>query len=495
MSHDRDLVLAIDQGTTGSTCLLVDAELRVLARATHEYPQHFPQPGWVEHEPEQIWESVVRAISDVLARAGTDARRIAAIGVTNQRETSLVWQRDNGRPIHRAIVWQDRRTADRCAELRAAGTQDRVRALTGLVLDPYFSGTKLAWMLDHVDGARAAAAAGKLAAGTIDTYLVWRLTAGRVHATEPSNASRTMLWPLAGGGWSDEMCELLRVPKAMLAEVRPCTAEFGRTQGVPGLPDGVPIHGIAGDQQAALFGQACHAPAQAKCTYGTGAFMVLNTGERIVPSEHGLLTSVAWQIGATTTYCLEGSSFMAGAVVQWLRDGLGIIAKSSDVEALAASVPDSGGVVLVPAHAGLGAPHWRADARGLVRGITRGTTKAHLARAALEGIALQISDLAEAMAADFGAPLEVLRVDGGAAANDLLMQMQCDLLGVPLDRPTVLEATGMGAAALAGLGIGLWSDLAALGRAWQRDTQFRPGGDPQRLAALRLAWREAIACA
>ncbi len=495
MSHDRDLVLAIDQGTTGSTCLLVDRELRVLARCNHEYPQHFPQPGWVEHEPNQIWDSVVSAIGDVLAKAGVDARRIAAIGVTNQRETSLVWQRDGGRPIHRAIVWQDRRTADRCAELRAAGHADRVRAVTGLVLDPYFSATKLAWLLDHVDGARAAASAGKLAAGTIDTFLVWRLTGGSVHATEPSNASRTMLWPLAGGGWSDEMCELLRVPKSMLAEVRPCTAEFGRTKGVPGLPDGVPIHGIAGDQQAALFGQACYAPAQAKCTYGTGAFVVLNTGDRIVPSEHGLLTSVAWQIGDATTYCLEGSAFMAGAVVQWLRDGLGIIAKSSDVEALARSVDDSGGVVLVPAHAGLGAPHWRPDARGLVRGLTRGTTKAHLARAALEGIALQIADLVQAMAADHGTPLDVLRVDGGAAANDLLMQMQSDLLGVRLDRPTVLEATGLGAAALAGLGVGMFRDLAALERAWQRDRSFEPAGDPRELAALREAWRIAVASA
>jgi glycerol kinase len=495
MSHDRDLVLAIDQGTTGSTCLLVDTELRVLARCNHEYPQHFPQPGWVEHEPDQIWDSVVKSIGDVLARSGVDARRIAAIGVTNQRETSLVWQRDGGRPIHRAIVWQDRRTADRCAELRAAGHSDRVRAVTGLVLDPYFSATKLAWLLDHVDGARAAANAGKLAAGTIDTFLVWRLTGGAVHATEPSNASRTMLWPLAGGGWSGEMCELLRVPEAMLAEVRPCTAEFGRTKGVPGLPDGVPIHGIAGDQQAALFGQACYAPAQAKCTYGTGAFVVLNTGARIVPSEHGLLTSVAWQIDDATTYCLEGSAFMAGAVVQWLRDGLGIISKSSDVEALAKSVPDSGGVVLVPAHAGLGAPHWRPDARGLIRGITRGTTKAHIARAALEGIALQIADLVLAMAADYGAPLEVLRVDGGAAANDLLMRIQSNLLGVRLDRPTVLEATGMGAAALAGLGVGLWRDLEALGRAWQRDRSFHPGGDPAELDGLRAAWRVAVASA
>ena len=495
MTNARDLILAIDQGTTGSTCLLVDAELQVVAKHNHEFPQHFPQPGWVEHDPDEVWSSIVRAIADVLAKSGVAPSRIAAIGVTNQRETSLLWDRKSGAAIHRAIVWQDRRTASRCEELQAAGHGDRVRALTGLVLDPYFSATKLAWALDHVDGARAKAQSGALAAGTIDTYLVWRLTGGASHVTEPSNASRTMLWPLVGGGWSDELCELLRVPRAVLPEVRPCTAEFGRTKGVPGLPDGIPIHGIAGDQQAALFGQACFATAQAKCTYGTGAFVVLNTGERIVPSQHGLLTSVAWQIGERTTWCLEGSSFMAGAVVQWLRDGLGIIESALEVEALARRVPDAGGVVLVPGHAGLGAPHWRPHARGLIRGITRGTTKAHLARAALEGVALQIGDLVDAMVADLGEPLAVLRVDGGAAANDLLMQMQADLLGVPLDRPQMLEATGLGAAALAGLGVGLWSDLDALARTWRRERRFEPAGDATALAQLRAAWREAIACA
>jgi glycerol kinase len=490
-----DLILAIDQGTTGSTCLVVDTSLRVLARATHEFPQHFPRPGWVEHDPEELWASVMQAIADVLAKPEVSAGRIAAIGITNQRETSLVWDRKDGRPLHRALVWQDRRTADACEALKAAGHESRVRALTGLVLDPYFSATKLAWVLDHVDGARARAEAGALAAGTIDTYLLWRLTGGTVHATEPSNASRTLLWPLAGGGWSDEMCALLRVPKALLPRVQPCAGEFGRTRGVPGLPDGIPICGIAGDQQSALFGQACFTEGQAKCTYGTGAFALLNTGPRVVTSEHGLLSTVAWQLGDVTTYCLEGSSFMAGAVVQWLRDQLGIIERSGDVEALARSVDDSGGVVLVPGHAGLGAPHWRPHARGLIRGITRGTGRGHLARAALEGIALQIADLLEAMAADLGAPVERLRVDGGAAANDLLMQLQADLLGIPLDRPTMLETTALGAISLAGLGVGLWPDTAALEAAWKRDRQFSPAGDPATLAALREAWRTAIACA
>ncbi len=490
-----DVILAVDQGTTGSTCLLLDDSMRLLARHTHEFPQHFPEPGRVEHEPGDIWDSVCRAIADVLDRSGIATSRIAAIGITNQRETSLVWRRDDGAPIHRAIVWQDRRTADICEALAKAGHADEVRSTTGLVLDPYFSATKLAWILDHTEGARAAAERGELVAGTVDTYLLWRMTGGKVHATEPSNASRTMLWPLVGGGWSPRMCELLRVPQTMLPEVHPCTASFGTTAGVPGLPDGIPIHGIAGDQQAALFGQACFAPAQAKCTYGTGAFMVMNTGPRIVPSSHGLLTSVAWQIGEQTTWCLEGSSFMAGAVVQWLRDGLGIIAAAADVQALAASVPDSGGVVLVPGHAGLGAPHWRAHARGLIRGISRGTTKAHIARAALEGIALQIADLALAMAADLGQPLDLLRVDGGAAANDLMMQLQSDLLGVPLDRPQMLEATGLGAAALAGLGVGMFRDLDELAAKWQRDRRFEPSEDRSAYDDLRARWAEAIACA
>lgn len=490
-----DLILAIDQGTTGSTCLLVDPTLRVLARATREFPQHFPRPGWVEHDPDELYGSVLGAIADVLAQTGVDTGRIAAVGITNQRETSLVWERDSGRPLHRALVWQDRRTAQACEALRAAGHEETVRARTGLVLDPYFSATKLAWVLDHVPGARARATTGQLAAGTIDTYLVWRMTAGAAHVTEPSNASRTLLWPLAGGGWDDDLCRLLDVPRALLPDVLPSIARFGHTRGVPGLPDGLPICGIAGDQQAALFGQACFAAGEAKCTYGTGAFAVLNTGDTPVASRHGLLTTVAWQIGERTTYALEGSSFMAGAVVQWLRDGLGFVTKAAEIEALAASVPDSGGVVLVPAHAGLGAPYWRPHARGLIAGITRGTTRAHIARAALEGIALQIADLLRAMSADIGGPLKVLRVDGGAAANDLLMQLQADLLGVPIARPTMLEATALGAVFLAGLGAGVWSDTAALSAAWQQDREFTPHAPSPALEALRRAWERAVALA
>lgn len=487
-----DLILAIDQGTTGSTCLLVDGALNVVGRASRPFPQHFPQPGWVEHDPKELWDSVCGAVADVLEASGADPGSIVGIGITNQRETSVLWDRKTGEPIHRAIVWQDRRTADTCAELREAGHEKTIRETTGLVVDPYFSGTKIAWALDHVDGARARAQAGELAAGTIDTFLVHRLTGGAAHVTEPSNACRTLLWPLEGGGWSDAMCDLLRVPKAILPEVRPCTAAFGTTRGVPGLPDGIPIHGMAGDQQAALFGQACFEPGEAKCTYGTGAFVLLNTGTKAVPSAHRLLTSVAWQIGDETTYCLEGSSFMAGAVVQWLRDGLGIIESAPEIEALARSVDSSDGVVLVPAHAGLGAPHWRAEARGLIRGLTRGTGRGHLARAALEGMALQITELLEAMVADLGDPLRALKVDGGAAANDLLMQIQADLLGVTLRRPTMLEATALGATFLAGMGVGLWADREALRNTWKQDRAFEPAGDAGALRLLRDNWARAV---
>ncbi len=495
MTDATDLILAIDQGTTGSTCLLVDASMRVHGRATVEFSQHFPRPGWVEHDPGELWASVCAALHQALEAAGADPGRIKAIGITNQRETSLIWDRSDGEPLHRAIVWQDRRTAPACVRLREGGHEATIREVTGLVPDPYFSGTKLAWVLDEVEGARTRAEAGELAAGTIDTYLLWRLSGGVVHATEPSNASRTMLWPLRGGGWSDAMCDLIGVPKAMLPAVHPSAHRFGTTSGVPGLPDGIPICGIAGDQQAALFGQACFEVGEAKCTYGTGAFVVMNTGTKIVPSKHGLLTSVAWTVGEETTYCLEGSSFMAGAVVQWLRDEMGFFSSAAEVEALARTVDDAGGVVLVPAHAGLGAPHWKPEARGLIRGLTRGTGRAHIARAALEGMALQITELLDAMTADLGAPLAGLRVDGGAAANDLLMQIQADLLGLPLQRPKMLEATALGAVSLAGLGAGLWTDTSALRDAWVEDRTFTPAGDAKALAELRAAWAEAVAMA
>jgi glycerol kinase len=488
-----DLLLAIDQGTTGTTCLLINRELEVLAKGYAEFEQHFPQPGWVEHDPDQLWGSVLAAMRSALE--GHDATRIAAIGITNQRETSLIWDRASSDPIHRALVWQDRRTADRCAELKASGHEDMVRERTGLVLDPYFSGTKLAWTLDHVPGARARAEAGALAAGTIDTYLLWRLSGGTRHATEVSNASRTLLWGLegrAGDDWDAQMCELIGVPTAILPEVLSSTARFAETRDVAGLPDGIPVHGIAGDQQAALFGQACYQRGEAKCTYGTGAFVMLNTGSEIVRSSHGMLTTVGWQIGEDLTYCLEGSAFMAGAVVQWLRDMLGFFETAPEIEALATSVPDSGGVVLVPAHAGLGAPHWRPDARGLLSGLTRGTSRAHISRAALEGIALEVADLLDAMAKDLGAPLSELRVDGGAAANNFLMQLQADLLGIPLARPKMLESTALGATFLAGLGAGLWADKAALQEAWSCDRRFEPSAAAASLDALRAAWNRAL---
>ncbi|MDJ0761388.1 MAG: glycerol kinase GlpK [Myxococcota bacterium] len=487
-----DLILAIDQGTTGTTCLLVDAELNVVARANRPFPQHFPRPGWVEHDPEELWQSVLEAISDAVSTCDTGADRIAAIGITNQRETSLMWERQAGKPIHRALVWQDRRTADACEALKTAGHGDRIRQLTGLVLDPYFSATKMAWLLDNVPGARQKAEAGALAAGTVDTFLVWQLTCGAAHVTEPSNASRTMLWPLNGSGWSEELLALFQIPSALLPEVRSCTEIFGTTRGVPGLRDGIPISGIAGDQQSALFGQACFQPGQAKCTFGTGAFAMLNTGEAPVVSSHGLLTTVGWQIGEHTTYCLEGSAFMAGALVQWLRDGLGFFERSDQIEPLAASVPDSAGVVVVPAHAGLGAPHWRPEARGLISGLTRGVTRAHIARAALEGIALQNADLLEAMAADRGTPLTALRVDGGAAANDLLMQLQADFLNTRLERPTVLETTALGAVFLAGLGVGIWQDTRTLANAWKLDRDFTPVMDPTTVEQLRRGWHQAV---
>ena len=461
----KDLILAIDQGTTGTTVLVVDQKLTVRARGYREFAQIYPQPGEVEHDPEAIWASVTGALADALGP--TDADRVAAIGITNQRETTLLWERDGGRPVANAIVWQDRRTAPQCAELKAAGHEAFVRQHTGLVLDPYFSATKIKWLLENVTGLRDRAEAGEIAFGTVDTFLVWRLSGGRVHATDVSNASRTLLFDLETLRFSDDLCEIFDVPSQILPEVRPSSGRFAETRGVPGLPDGIPIAGVAGDQQAALFGQDCVDTGDAKCTFGTGAFLLMNVGPRPTLSQRGMLATVAWTLGedvgtgntvgpaARTAYALEGSAFIAGALVQWLRDGLGIIAKASEVEALARSVPDSGGVTIVPALAGLGAPHWRPEARGLISGITRGTTKAHLARAALEAIALQNVDLLRAMQADAGRAVNNLRVDGGAAANDLLMQIQSDLLGMQIFRPEMVESTALGAAKLAARAIGL----------------------------------------
>jgi glycerol kinase len=484
-------VLALDQGTTSSRAIVFDEAGSVVAMAQREFRQIFPRPGWVEHDPREIWESQLAVAREVLTGAGLAAGDVAALGITNQRETTLVWDRATGEPVANAVVWQDRRTAEACAELKRAGHEELFRARTGLVLDPYFSGTKLAWLLDHVPGAREGAEGGRLAFGTIDSWLLWNLTGGRLHTTDVTNASRTLLWDLHTGEWSAELAAILGVPLGMLPEVRASSEIYGET-----LPDlfgaPIPIAGVAGDQQAALFGQACLAPGMVKNTYGTGCFLLMNTGGRPVRPEAGLLATPAWRLGARTEYALEGSVFVAGAVVQWLRDGLGVIRSAAEVEALAASVPDAGGVVLVPAFTGLGAPHWDPYARGALLGITRGTTAGHLARAALEGIAFQVADVLEAMAADSGVPVAELRVDGGAAANDLLMQMQADLAGVPVVRPRVRETTALGAAYLAGLAVGVWKSPDEIAARWQAERRFAPRLDPAAAAARREQWRRGV---
>lgn len=456
-----ELLLAIDQGTTGTTSLVLDTAGVTRGRATREFRQHFPRPGLVEHEPEEIWQSVVDSVAEALASASISGSDIAAIGITNQRETTVLWDRASDKPVHRAIVWQDRRTADICAKLRAEGHEPAVKKTTGLVLDPYFSGTKVAWLLNNVEGARERANAGQLAFGTIDSYLVWRLSGGTsggapVHVTDVTNASRTLLMNLETLDWDDAMLALFDVPRAVLPKIVDSAAHIAKTKGFPHLPDGTPITGIAGDQQAALFGQACFGVGDAKCTYGTGAFVLVNTGHRAIMSRFGLLTTVGWKIGSDVVFALEGSSFIAGAAVQWLRDGLGLIKTAADIEPLARTVAGSDGVTFVPALAGLGAPYWDADARGVLCGITRGTTAAHLARATLEGVAFQVTDLLRAMGDDLGKPLAKMRVDGGAAKNDLLMQYQADFAATTIERPIELESTARGAAMLAGVGAGLF---------------------------------------
>ena len=485
-------VLAIDAGTTGVTALVLDNRLSVKGKANLEFRQIFPRPGWVEHDLEDIWAATLKVIGLALRQAAAKPADLQAIGITNQRETTLLWDRRSGRPIHNAIVWQDRRTAGMCNELKAQGKEPWVREKTGLVLDAYFSGTKLRWLLDNVKGARARAESGDLCFGTIDSALLWKLTGGAVHATDVTNASRTLLMDLSKRTWDDQLCALFGVPKAVLPEIGPSAGVFGHTKGVRGLPDGIPIAGIAGDQQSAMVGQACFAEGEAKCTYGTGAFLLMNAGPRKVTSKHGLLGTVAWQIGDDVAYALEGSAFIAGAVVQWLRDGLGLFKKSGEVEALARSVPDSGGVTFVPALAGLGAPHWRQEARGLICGIDRGVTKAHIARAALEGVAFEIYDLAQAMAQDIGKPMPMFRVDGGASANDLLMQFQSDLLMTPIERPQMIETTALGAAFLAGLGTGMWAGLKELKNAWRAGKQFRPKMKSDVREAHLARWKNAV---
>ncbi len=486
----RDLVLAIDQGTTGSTGLLLDRDLRVLATHNVEFPNHYPQPGHVEHDVGEIWASIEGAVTGALAKAGVDAERLAAIGITNQRETSVFWDKDTGAPLHRALVWQDRRTADRCQQLEDDGLEARFKQGTGLVLDPYFSGTKAAWVLDNVAGAREQAAAGQALFGTIDSWLTWRLCGA--HITDPSNASRTLMMDLESLDWDPELLDILGVPRACLPRIGDSSEVYGETRGVGFLPDGIPVAGVIGDQQGALFGQACFAQGMAKCTYGTGAFVLLNTGADKVYSDNGMLTTVAWRVGGDVSYALEGSAFIAGAAVQWLRDGLGILTTAAEIEGLAASVPDSGGVTFVPALAGLGAPHWRPDARGLLSGVTGGTTKAHVCRAVLEGIALQIGDILRAMSADLGRPLTELRVDGGAARNDLLMQFQADVLGTRCVRPTQLETTALGSAFLAGLAVGVWESPAAVSEAWAQDRAFEASLTQDDLAATLARWQAAV---
>jgi glycerol kinase len=485
-------LLAIDQGTTGSTALVVTLDGQTLGRKNVEFPQHFPKPGWVEHDPEDIWKSAREACEGALAAARVAGTEIAAIGITNQRETTLVWDKKTGAPIHRAIVWQCRRTAEMCDGLKKAGHEPRIREKTGLVVDAYFSGTKIAWILDQVSGARARADKGELAFGTVDTFLIHRLTGGAEHVTDVTNASRTLLMNLARCVWDPELCATLRVPESVLPKIVGSAEIVGRTKGAGFLPDGIPIAGIAGDQQAALFGQACFAEGDAKCTYGTGAFALMNIGARPTLSKKGLVTTVAWRIGEQTTYALEGSAFIAGAAVQWLRDGLGIIKSAKEIEALARTVPSSDGVSFVPALAGLGAPYWDQGARGVITGLTRGSTAAHLARATLEGIALEVHDLLAAMIEDAGRPLARLRVDGGAAANELLMQFQADIAGVTVERPADIESTGRGAAMLAGVGAGLAS-VDAAAKMLKIDKTFAPAMAADVRTKHVAQWKDAVA--
>ncbi|CUH40332.1 Glycerol kinase [Jannaschia seosinensis] len=481
-------ILAIDQGTTSSRAILFNESLRPVASAQEEFPQHYPDSGWVEHDPEDIWQSVVRTCRDAVAQAGIDASDVAAIGITNQRETTLVWNRKTGEPIHRAIVWQDRRTAGFCRE--HAAHEAMVTERTGLILDPYFSGTKVRWILDNVEGARAAAEAGELAFGTVDSFLIWKLTGGAAHVTDATNASRTMLYDIHRGDWSAEVCEMLGVPLSMLPEVRDCAADFGTTDF---LGPKIPVLGVAGDQQAATLGQACFEKGMMKSTYGTGCFALLNTGTKPVASQNRLLTTVAYQLDGQPTYALEGSIFIAGAVVQWLRDELGIIAAASDTQALAERADPKQRLYLVPAFTGLGAPHWDPEARGAIFGLTRGTGAAEFARAALESVGYQSRDLLEAMRADMGGLGEtVLRVDGGMVPSEWAMQFLADILGAPVDRPEISETTALGAAWLAGMRAGIYGGPEEFARSWALDRRFEPVMEPKERDARYAGWTDAV---
>ena len=489
-------LLALDQGTSSSRSIVFDPRGRIVAQAQQELPQIYPRPGWVEHDPREIWRTQLATAQDALRQAGITAREVRALGITNQRETTVLWNRRTGQPVHHAIVWQDRRAEPACAQLREQGHAAAIQAKTGLLIDAYFSGTKLQWLLDHVPRARDAAEAGELAFGTVDSWLIWQLTGGKRHVTDVSNASRTMLFNVHTNQWDDELLQLLRIPRALMPEVLPSASDFGATDAAL-LGGPIAIGGVAGDQQSALFGQACFTAGMAKNTYGTGCFMLMHTGSRFQKSENGLLTTSAAQAGRSPEYAMEGSVFVGGAVVQWLRDGLRAISASSEVQSLAESVPDSGGVMMVPAFTGLGAPYWKPDARGTITGLTRGTTIAHIARAALESIAYQSAALLAAMSRDAvaagGAPVSELRVDGGACVNDLLMQFQADLLGIPVVRPAVVETTALGAAYLAGLASGVYASTDELSALWQAERRFTPTLPRSQAEALMARWEHAVA--
>ncbi len=485
-------ILALDQGTTSSRAILFDQAGRPVEIAQKEFTQYYPHPGWVEHDAEEIWSAQYGVLAEVLAKKNIDTRQVAAIGITNQRETTIVWDRASGRPIHRAIVWQDRRTAEYCDQLKAEGHSDMIRERTGLVIDAYFSATKLKWILDHVPGARASAEKGELAFGTVDSWLAWKLSAGKLHITDSTNASRTLLLNIHTGEWDPELLKLFNIPAAILPEVASSSEVYGSTGSLVTPGAGISIAGIAGDQQAALFGQLCTRPGMVKNTYGTGCFMLMHTGAQAVRSKNNLLTTIAWKMNGRIEYALEGSIFIAGAVVQWLRDGLHLIRSSGEVEALAARVEDTEGVYMIPAFAGLGAPHWNQYARGSLFGMTRGTNQAHIARAALESIAYQTYDVLKAMEADAGIPIAELRVDGGATANNLLMQFQSDILQAPVIRPTVVETTALGAAYLAGLAVGYWDSVEGIQEQWQVDRRFTPSMEKTRVTGLLKGWQRAV---